>query len=147
MNPFVIDIICLRNGAITPTLASLASSSLCCEKNYLFALHSPCVVREIGVHIHFVHSTRRNKVTPQNAEDLMYMHGNLRLLSGRTPEYLKEETEMWEIVGDSFDSFEDAGLLEVASLSLDESKLEAIAFTDVSGKAQVQDSQEIIGEE
>ena len=43
--------------------------------------------------------------------------------------------------------FEDAGMLEVASLSLDEPKLEAIVFTDVGGEVQVQDSQEIIGEE
>ena len=54
---------------------------------------------------------------------------------------------MWDIAGDSFNSFEDAGMLEVASLSLDEPKLEAIVFTDVGGEAQVQDSQEIIGEE
>ena len=82
-------------------------------------------------------------MTPQRAEDLVYIHSNLRLLS-RTPEYLTEEKTMRDIVGDSFDSFEDVGMLEVASLSLEELELEAIVFTN---EAQVQDSQENIGEE
>ena len=54
---------------------------------------------------------------------------------------------MWDIDGDLSDSFEDAGMLEVAILSLDEPEFEAIGFVDVGGEAQVQDSQEIIGEE
>ena len=74
-------------GAFTPTLQSLAmkllvqpSSSSCCERNW--STHS------------FVHSMRRNKTTPQHAEDLVYIHNNLRLLSRRTLEYLKGETKM-----------------------------------------------------
>ncbi|TYK11206.1 DUF659 domain-containing protein/Dimer_Tnp_hAT domain-containing protein [Cucumis melo var. makuwa] len=50
-------------------------------------------------------------------------------------------------IWDLFDSFEDVGMLEVASLSLDEPELEAIVFIDVGGEAQVQVSQEIIGDE
>ncbi|TYJ98680.1 Dimer_Tnp_hAT domain-containing protein [Cucumis melo var. makuwa] len=54
---------------------------------------------------------------------------------------------MWEIDGDSFDSLEDAGMHEVANLSLDKPESEAIALTDASGEAQVRDYQEDIGEE
>ena len=46
---------------------------------------------------------------------------------------------MWNIVGDSFDSFEDARMLEVASLSLDEPR--SYSFSNAGGEAQVQDSQ------
>lgn len=60
------------------------------------------------------------------------VHSNLRLLSRRTPCYLKGETKLWDIAGDSLDSFEDGGMLEVANLSLDEPALEAMVFTNVS---------------
>ena len=83
-------------GAFTPTLWSLEMkllvqpSSSCCERNW--STYS------------FVHSMRRNKMTLQRAKDLVYIHSNLRFLS-RTPEYLKGETKMCDIVGDSFDPF------------------------------------------
>lgn len=37
---------------------------------------------------------------------------------------------MWDIGGDAFDSLEGVGILEVASLSLDEPKIEAMIFTN-----------------
>ena len=37
---------------------------------------------------------------------------------------------MWDIGGDTFDSFDGVGILEVANLSLDEPDLEAILFTE-----------------
>lgn len=111
------------HGSSTPMLQSLAlkilgqpSSSSCCERNW--STYS------------FVHSMKRAKMTPQRAEDLVYVHTNLRLLSRRSPHYNEGETKMWDIGGDSFDSLEGAGILEVANLSLDEPDMEAVVFAD-----------------
>ncbi|GFY87883.1 hypothetical protein Acr_05g0015220 [Actinidia rufa] len=71
-----------------------------------------------------------NKMTPQRAEDLVFVHSNLRLLSRRSPQYCSGETKMWDIAGDQFGSLEDVGMLEVANLSLDEPELEVVVFTD-----------------
>ena len=110
-------------GASAPLLQSLAlklllqpSSSSCCERNW--STYS------------FVHSVRRNKMTPKRAEDLVFIHSNLRLLSRRTPQYMQGETKMWDIAGDAFDSFQDIGELEIAQLSLDEPELEAMVFSE-----------------
>lgn len=110
-------------GIFAPMLQSIAfkllgqpSSSSCSERNW--STYS------------FINSVRRNKLMPQRADDLVYIHSNLRLLSRRDPEYSKGETKLWDIAGDSFDSFEDVGMLEVAHLSLDEPDLEAVVFTD-----------------
>ncbi|GFY93828.1 hypothetical protein Acr_09g0002780 [Actinidia rufa] len=69
-------------------------------------------------------------MTPQRAEDLVFVHSNLRLLSRRSPQYCSGETKMWDIAGDQFGSLEDVGMLEVANLSLDEPELEVVVFTD-----------------
>ena len=50
-------------------------------------------------------------MTPQRADDLVFIHSNLRLLSRKTPEYSKRETKAWDIAGDAFDSLEDVGML------------------------------------
>ncbi|CAL5383489.1 unnamed protein product [Camellia sinensis] len=114
------------HGASAPTLQSLAlrllvqpSSSSCAERNW--SIYS------------FIHSMRRNKMTPQRAEDLVFVHSNLRLLSRRTPQYHEGETKLWDIAGDTFDSFDDVGMLEVANLSLDEPEMEVVLFTDDGG--------------
>ncbi|GFY95573.1 global transcription factor group B1 [Actinidia rufa] len=69
-------------------------------------------------------------MTPQRAEDLVFVHSNLRLLSRRSPQYCNGETKMWDIAGDQFGSLEDVGMLEVANRSLDEPELEVVVFTD-----------------
>ncbi|GFS35818.1 hypothetical protein Acr_00g0042300 [Actinidia rufa] len=69
-------------------------------------------------------------MTPQRAEDLVFVHSNLRLLSRRSPQYCSGETKTWDIAGDQFGSLEDVGMLEVANLSLDELELEVVVFTD-----------------
>ncbi|CAL5395559.1 unnamed protein product [Camellia sinensis] len=114
------------HGASAPTLQCLAlrllvqpSSSSCAERNW--SIYS------------FIHSMKRNKMTPQRAEDLVFVHSNLRLLSRRTPQYLEGETKLWDIAGDTFDSFDDVGMLEVANLSLDEPEMEVVLFTDDGG--------------
>lgn len=43
---------------------------------------------------------------------------------------MQGQTKTWDIAGDAFDSFEDVGEIEIATLSLDEPELEAIVFTD-----------------
>ncbi|KAH1256694.1 hypothetical protein GmHk_03G006797 [Glycine max] len=91
-------------------------SSLCCETNW--STYS------------FIHSLKRNKMTPHRAEDLVFVHSNLRLLSRNTPQYHQEETKMWDVAGDDFGSLDDCGILEIASLSLDEPKLEGVFFND-----------------
>ncbi|PWA91238.1 hypothetical protein CTI12_AA092440 [Artemisia annua] len=68
----------------------------------------------------FIHSLRRNKLTTSRAQDLVYVHNNLRLLS-RNP---KDDEKMWDVGGDAFDSMEDVGFLEFAELSLDEPEFE-----------------------
>ncbi|KAK3212079.1 hypothetical protein Dsin_016785 [Dipteronia sinensis] len=114
------------HGASTPTLQSMALKLLgqpclssCCERNW--STHN------------FIHSMRRNKMTPQRAEDLVFVHTNLRLLSRRSPIYKECVSQLWDVGGDGFDSMalEDAGILEIADLSLDEPELETLLFSSV----------------
>ncbi|KAL5822635.1 hypothetical protein ACOSQ4_020535 [Xanthoceras sorbifolium] len=112
------------HGASTPTLQSIAlkllgqpCSSSCCEKNWSI--------------YNFIHSMRRNKITLQIAEDLVYVHTNLRLLSRRSPTYNEGMSQLWDVGGDGFDSMdlENAEILEIADLSLDEPELETVLFS------------------
>jgi hypothetical protein len=66
----------------------------------------------------FRHSLKRNKMTPQRAEDLVFVHSNLILLSKNS------------IAGDNFGSLDDSRILEVANLSLDEPDLEDAFIND-----------------
>ncbi|KAH1107864.1 hypothetical protein J1N35_011632 [Gossypium stocksii] len=70
----------------------------------------------------------RNKINPQRAEDLVFVHTNLRLLSRKTLHYKEGENKMWDIGGDVFDSFEGVRILGVASLPLDEPDMEMFTF-------------------
>ena len=51
-------------------------------------------------------------------------------LSRRSPKYSEGKTRMWDLHRDEFDSFDDAGKLDVANLSLHEWELEAVVFGD-----------------
>jgi hypothetical protein len=110
-----------NHGQSAPLLMSLAmkllsqpASSSCCERNW--STYS------------FIHSVTRNALTPERAEDLVFVHSNLRHLSRRSDAYKTGETRMWDVGGDSFDSLGGIGVLEVADLSLDEPELQAITF-------------------
>lgn len=110
-------------GSSAPMLQRLAlrvlgqpTSSSCCERNW--STYS------------FIHSCRRNKLTPKRAEDLVFIHNNLRLLSRSTSQYHDEKSKMWDVGADEFGSMEDTGILEVANLSLDEPELESVLFND-----------------
>ncbi|KAL4388846.1 hypothetical protein GQ457_09G012870 [Hibiscus cannabinus] len=74
-------------GVETPLLQSLAfkglgqpTSSSCCERNR--STYS------------FINSLRRNRLNPSRAEDLVYIHNNLRLLSRSSSQYEDEKTKM-----------------------------------------------------
>ena len=110
--------------SITLKLLGQPCSSSCYERNWST--------------YNFIHSIKRNKLTPQRAEDLVYVHNNLRLLSRRSSNYNRGKSKMWDIGGDGFDSMdiENAGILEIADLSLYEPELEAILF-DSEGNASL----------
>ncbi|KAK9048184.1 hypothetical protein SSX86_032853 [Deinandra increscens subsp. villosa] len=80
---------------------------------------SSCAERNWSTYA-FIHSLRRNRLTTSRAQDLVYVHNNLRLLS-RAP---NDDVKMWDVGEDAFDSMEDVGFLEFADLSLDEPDLE-----------------------
>ena len=70
-------------------------------------------------------------MAPARAEDLVYVHSNLRLLSRRNEEYIHTATKMWDIAGDSWNESDihgGAGILENAALTLDEPELEAMVI-------------------
>ena len=68
---------------------------------------------------------RRNRITPKRAEDLVFVHSNLRLLSRRRPEYTIGESKKWDIGGDNWDEpFGGPELLEIVYLTLDEPEME-----------------------
>ncbi|KAL0313520.1 UNVERIFIED_CONTAM: hypothetical protein Sradi_5751300 [Sesamum radiatum] len=107
---------CYRDDHITHKLLGHVSSSSCCEKNWSTYA--------------FIHSTRRNQITPQRAQDLVFVHNNLRLLSRKTPQYFQGDSKMWDVAGDAFETIEDVGILEIANLSLDEPELETVLFDE-----------------
>ncbi|KAH1213714.1 hypothetical protein GmHk_14G041617 [Glycine max] len=114
----------VMHGSSTPILQKVAlkllvqpCSSSCCERNW--STYS------------FIHSLKRNKMDPKRAEDLVFVHSNLRLLSRKEEGYKKGETRLWDINGAVHDPLDDsAGVLEMKDLSLDEPDLEAMLFLD-----------------
>ncbi|XP_075665579.1 uncharacterized protein LOC142635278 [Castanea sativa] len=88
--------------------------------------------------------TDRNKMAPARADDLVYVHSNLRLLSRRNEEYIHTATKMWDIGGDSWNESDihgGAGIIESATLTLDEPELEAIVIGNVSTSATTSESE------
>lgn len=113
------------HGASAPKLQALAfkllgqpSSSSCCEKNWST--------------YKFIHSATRNKIVPQRAEDLVFVHTNLRLLSRRSNAFKDGPNHLWDVGGDQYDSLDEinVGRLEFEDLSLDEPELEAVVFAN-----------------
>ncbi|XP_059072697.1 uncharacterized protein LOC131873659 isoform X1 [Cryptomeria japonica] len=45
----------------------------------------------------FIHSVKRNRLLSKRAENLVYVHSNLRLLSHKQRDYTQGETKMWDI--------------------------------------------------
>ena len=77
-------------------------------------------------------------MAPAHAEDLVYVHSNLRLLSRRNEEYVNTSTKMWDIAGDSWNDSDihgGAGILKNAALTLDEPELEAMVIGNANTSA------------
>ena len=91
------------HGSSAPKLQALAfkllgqpSSSSCCERNWST--------------YKFIHSATRNKIMPQRAEDLVFVHTNLRLLSRRSSAYKEGPNKMWDVGCDQFDYLDDLNI-------------------------------------
>ena len=83
-------------------------------------------------------------MAPACTEDLVYVHSNLRLLSRCNVEYVNTATRMWDIVGDSWnegDIHGGAGILENATFTLDEPKLEAMIIGNANISATTSESE------
>ena len=86
------------------------ASSSCCERNWSTYA--------------FIHSMKRNKLTPERAEDLVFVHNNLRLLSRKSNDYQSGPSRMWDVGGDGTENFVGVGFLEGADLTFDEPEFE-----------------------
>ncbi|KAL6205587.1 hypothetical protein ACLB2K_022844 [Fragaria x ananassa] len=77
-------------------------------------------------------SLKRNKLQPRRAQDLVYVHTNLRLLARKSSSYYKDMDSMWDLGGDDHDSMEQGNIdvLEMATLSLDVPVLERMVIDD-----------------
>ena len=78
------------------------------------------------------------------AEDLVYVHSNLQLLSRHNVEYVNTATKMWDIAGDSWnegDIHGGAGILENATVTLDEPELEAMVIGNASTSVTTNESE------
>ncbi|MCO5579573.1 hypothetical protein L7F22_033430 [Adiantum nelumboides] len=85
-------------GTCTPKLQRLAirvlsqvSSASACERN--------------SSTYGFIHSLNRNRLGHKKADDLVYVHSNLRLLSRKEPSYASGPCKAWDVLED--DSFEE----------------------------------------
>jgi hypothetical protein len=63
----------------------------------------------------FIHSVKRNRLGSQKAEDLVYVHSNLRLASRRGPEYNSGPSKEWDVDAENPDLE-----LSLAALNIEE---------------------------
>ena len=78
------------------------------------------------------------------AEDMVYMHSNLRLLSRYNEEYVNIATKMLDIARDSWNESDihgGVGILENAALTLDEPELEAMVIRNASTSVTTSESE------
>ena len=74
-------------------------------------------------------------MAPARAENLVYVHSNLWLLSRRNEEYVNTATKIWDITRDFWNESDIHGgaeILENAALTLDEPELETMVIGNVS---------------
>ncbi|XP_049931121.1 uncharacterized protein LOC126409217 [Nymphaea colorata] len=83
-------------GASTPNLQQLAlkllsqpATSSCCERNW--STYSQ------------IHNIKRNKLTSKRAEDLVYVHSNLHLLSRTSSDYSSGSSKYWDVNPEDID--------------------------------------------
>ncbi|XP_075099048.1 uncharacterized protein LOC107821901 [Nicotiana tabacum] len=122
-----------NHGVNAPLLQNLAykllshtASLSCCERNWsTFSL---------------IHNIKRNKLATSRAEDLVFIHYNLCLLSRRKEKYTSGPSKYWDLGGDYFNI--DESINDLVELSIDEPQLEGVFFEE-----EVQDLQEVDIEE
>ena len=96
--------------SLATKLLSQPTSSSCCERNW--STYS------------LIHNVMRNALTPEHAEDLVFVHSNLSTSVKKN--WCVQDRRDKDMGGDSFDSLGGIGILEVADLSLDEPELQAV---------------------
>ncbi|XP_059065258.1 exonuclease V, chloroplastic isoform X1 [Cryptomeria japonica] len=79
----------------------------------------------------FIHSVKRNRLLSKRAENLVYVHSNLRLLSHKQHDYIQGETKMWDIEPEHTDL--DAPASQLLALTLDDSEIEPTYSASASG--------------
>ena len=95
-------------------------------------------------HIQIHSFLKRKQIAPARAEDLVYVHSNLRLLSRRNEEYVHTATKIWDIARDSWNESNihgGAGILENATLTLDEPELAAMVIGNANTSATTSESE------
>ena len=83
-------------------------------------------------------------MAPTCAKDLVYVHFNLQLLSRHNEEYINVATKTWNIARDSWNDSDihgGAGILENATLALDELELEAMVTRNASTSVTTSESE------
>ena len=83
-------------------------------------------------------------MAPTRAEDLVYVHSSLRLLSRCNVEYINTATKMWDIAGDSWNESDihgEVGIFENAALTLDEPELEVMVIGNANTSATTSESE------
>ncbi|XP_028095181.1 uncharacterized protein LOC114295183 [Camellia sinensis] len=118
-----------NHGASAPLLQALAfkllvqpASSSCCKRNW--STYS------------LIQSVKRNRLATSRAEDLVFVHCNLHLLSRKSKEYKEGPTKYWGICGDLFD-IEGHDIMELAQISLDDPEMQTMTFDDDNESQQV----------
>ncbi|ONM13884.1 hAT transposon superfamily protein [Zea mays] len=83
------------------------------------------------------------RLNPGRAEDLVFTHQNLRLLSRKSDEYRCGPSAMWDVGADTFEADFEGGadFLEQANLSLDEPELEERLFEDLEALGLTEDAE------
>lgn len=99
------------------------SSSSCCERNW----------STYGQ----IKTIKRNRLTPKRADDLVFVHSNLRLISRRTPDYISGPCSLWDCITEDVD-FDVPIELEILNLSLDDPVIDPTPFIDSSGTGSIQ---------
>jgi hypothetical protein len=83
-----------------------------------------CYERNWGTY-NLIHKIMKSKTRPEWADDLVFVHTNLRLLSRTKADYYTDPKSMlWDVEGDCFVASFVTGVLEFATLSIDEPEFE-----------------------
>ncbi|KAH0773784.1 hypothetical protein KY290_010921 [Solanum tuberosum] len=85
----------------------------------------------------------RNKLVTSRAEDLVFVHYNLRLLSRKKEKYINGPSKYWDVGGDRFDIDETTN--DLTELSIDEPQIEGVIFEEEFEEVEedVEDVEEI----